>query len=131
MTRTIAVIFLVLHGVVHLLYLGQAAKLFGLQPGLSWPAGSWLFSKALGESATRILAAVFCALAALGFMVGAVGLALDQTWWRSAVVGTAVLSSVLYIFLWNGRFERLDQQGAVGVLLDAVVLVIVLAFRWL
>ena len=130
MARIIVIVFLVLHGLVHLLYLGQSVKLFELQPGLSWPDGSWLFSKVLGESATRVLAAVLCALAASGFVVGAVGLALDHTWWRSAAVWTAIFSSVLYVLLWNGQFERLDQQGAVGILLNAVVLVVVLVFRW-
>lgn len=130
MARTLAVLFLVLHGLVHLLYLGQAAKLFELQPGLSWPAGSWLFSKALGESATRVLAAVLCALTALGFVVGAAGLVLNQAWWRSALVGTAVSSAVLYVLFWNGHLERLDQQGAVGILLDAAILTMVLVFRW-
>jgi len=128
--RTIAVVFLVLHGLVHLLYLGQAAKVFELQPGLSWPAGSWLFSKALGEGGTRALAGILCALTALGFVISAAGLLLDQTWWRSAVVGTVAVSVVLYIMFWNGRLERLDQQGAVGILLDAAILAIVLIFRW-
>ena len=130
MARTIAVVFLVLHGLVHLLYLGQAAKVFELQPGLSWPAGSWLFSKALGEGGTRALAGILCALTALGFVISAAGLLLDQTWWRSAVVGTVAVSVVLYIMFWNGRLERLDQQGAVGILLDAAILAIVLIFRW-
>jgi hypothetical protein len=128
--RIITVVFLVLHGLVHLLYLGQAAKVFELQPGLSWPSGSWLFSRALGEGGTRTLACVLCALTALGFVMGAAGLLLDHTWWRSAVVGTAAFSVLLYIMFWNGRVERLDQQGVVGILLDAAILVIVLIFKW-
>ena len=130
MARTIAVVFLVLHGLVHLLYLGQAAKVFELQPGLNWPAGSWLFSRALAEGGTRALAGILCALTALGFVISAASLLLDQTWWRSAVVGTVAFSVVLYIMFWNGRLERLDQQGAVGILLDAAILAIVLIFRW-
>ncbi|MCJ7706763.1 MAG: hypothetical protein MUO38_04000 [Anaerolineales bacterium] len=130
MARTVAIVFLVLHGLVHLLYLGQAAKVFELRPGLTWPAGSWLFSKAIGDNATRVLASVLCVMAALGLVVGAAGFAFDQNWWRSVVVAGAALSAVLYLLLWNGQLERLDQQGVVGILLDAVILVVALFFRW-
>jgi hypothetical protein len=33
----IAGIFLILHGLVHLLYYGQSARRFELAPGLTWP----------------------------------------------------------------------------------------------
>ena len=60
--------FVALHGLVHLLYLGQATRLFELQSGMRWPDGSWAFSGLLGESATRNIAAAACALAAIGFV---------------------------------------------------------------
>jgi hypothetical protein len=130
MARIIAAVFLVLHGLVHLLYLGQAAKRFELRPGLTWPAGSWFFSKALGDEVTRLLASVLCAIAALGFAVGAAGLALDQSWWRSVVGTAAAISTLLYLLLWNGRVQRLDQQGAVGILINAVIVAAIFLFRW-
>jgi hypothetical protein len=130
MARTIAIVFLVLHALVHLLYLGQAAKLFELQPGLTWPAGSWLFSKAIGDPATRILASVLCLIAALAFVVGAAGLALNQSWWRSVTVAAAASSGVIYLLLWNGKLQRLDQQGLIGLLIDAVIIAVVAVLRW-
>ena len=130
MTSIIVGVFLILHGLVHLLYFGQSARFFELQPGMTWPAGSWAFSKPLGDSATRALASILCILAALGFVVGAVGLLSSQSWWRAAVVVSAVLSAVLYILFWNGQLQHLDHQGGVGVLLDAAILTAVLVFRW-
>ncbi len=36
-------VFLILHGLVHLLYAGQALRYFELRPGMTWPDASWLF----------------------------------------------------------------------------------------
>jgi hypothetical protein len=46
------------------------------------------------------------------------------------IVGAATISTVLYLALWNGKIQRLDQQGAVGIILDAAILAAVLLFRW-
>lgn len=128
--RTIAAILLFLHGLVHLLYLGQAARLFELQPGLTWPDGSWLLSKSLEDNAVRALASALCVATAFAFAVGAAGLALNLAWWRSVTVAAASISTILYIVFWNGRVHRLDQQGVIGIVLNAAILVVALLFRW-
>ncbi|MFO7632192.1 MAG: hypothetical protein R6W76_06625 [Caldilinea sp.] len=61
-------LFLILHALVHLLYAGQALRFFELRPDLTWPDGSWLFSRLLGDPATRWLAAGSLTLAANGFL---------------------------------------------------------------
>lgn len=38
------------------------------------------------------------------------------------VLGAAALSSVLYLALWNGRLQALDDQGGVGVLINLALL---------
>lgn len=53
MLRFIVSVFIVLHGMAHLLYFGQSRRLFELQAGMVWHDGSWAFSKFLGEDATR------------------------------------------------------------------------------
>ena len=63
-------IFLVLNGLVHLLYAGHSWQLFELRPGLLWPDGSWIFSKLLGDGATRILASISLAIAGVAFAGG-------------------------------------------------------------
>ncbi len=130
MVRAIVAVFLGLHGLVHLLYLGQSAGLFELRPGLTWPTGSWLLSKLLVDRTVRIVADAFCVLAALGFAVAAVGLAFDQSWWRPVVAAAAILSALLYILFWNGQFQRLDQQGAIALFINAAILVVALVLRW-
>ena len=131
MINVIAGVFLVLHGLVHLLYFGQSARLFELQTGMIWPDGSWAFSKLLGDKGTRRLASIFCILAAAGFVMGkSQGMLFSQSWWHSAVVAAAAFSGVLYIVFWNGRLQHLDNQGGVGLLIDMAILVTILMFRW-
>ena len=130
MTNTLTAIFLILHGLVHLLYFGQSARRFELQPGLTWPDGSWILSKLLGDNHTRRLASIFCIIAAIGFVLGGVSVLLGQSWWQILVVVSACISSFLYILFWNGKFKHLDSQGGVGLLLDIAILLAIYVFQW-
>jgi len=130
MVQVIAGIFIVLHGLVHLLYLGQSARMFELAPGMVWPDGSWAFSKLLGDINTRTLASTFCILAAAGFLIGAAGIFFGQSWWQLAVAASAAFSGAAYILFWNGQLRHIDNQGGIGLLIDAAILVSVLVFRW-
>jgi hypothetical protein len=63
-------VFLILHGLVHLLYLGQSMKWYQLGEGMTWPENSWAFAGLFGNKATRVIASVSCILAALVFVSG-------------------------------------------------------------
>jgi len=128
--RFIFGVFIVLHGLIHLLYFGQSARYFELKPEMIWPDGSWAFSRLLGEAATRNLASISLILAALGLGVGGIGIFVNQAWWRPVVVGVAAFSSLVYILFWNGRMQNLDGQGVVGLLINIAILVAVLILRW-
>ena len=73
MLRIIIGVFLVLHGLVHLLYCGQSQRMFELQAGMLWPDGSWAFSGMLGDVRARVLATFLLALAAIAFVAGGAG----------------------------------------------------------
>ncbi len=122
--------FIVLHGLIHLLYFGQSARYFELKPGMAWPDGSWVFSRLLGDAAARNLASTSLILAAIGLVVGAIGILVSQAWWRPVVVGAAVFSAVVYVLFWNGKTQNLDGQGVVGLLIDLAILVAVLILQW-
>ena len=128
--RILVSVFFVLHGVVHLLYLGQSTRLFELQPGMVWPDGAWAFSRLLGDDATRTLANVLLVVAAIGFATGGVALLARQGWWRPVIVGSAVFSAILYLLLWDGVTEALANKGGVGILINLVILLVVLVFQW-
>jgi hypothetical protein len=123
-------IFVVLHGLVHLLYFGQSARYFELKPGMVWPDGSWVFSKFLGGEQTRLLASIFLVVAAVGFVAGGAGIVLKQAWWRLVVVSAAVFSSVIYLLFWDGAWRDLDGKGGVGILINLAIMAIVLIFQW-
>lgn len=123
-------LFFVLHGLVHMLYFGQSARYFELQPGMLWPDGSWAFSRLLGDATARTLASVLLVLAAIGFVTGGIGIFANQAWWRPTIVAVAIFSSVVYLLLWDGGFQHLDNKGGVGILINLAFLVALLIFQW-
>jgi hypothetical protein len=130
MLKFVVGVFMVLHGLVHLLYFGQARRLFEVQPGLVWPDGSWAFSKLLGDEAPRWLASIACVVAAIGFVAGGIGIFVGQAWWRPLVVGSAAFSAAIFVLFWDGGLQRLDAKGAIAILINVAILVAVLIFRW-
>jgi hypothetical protein len=129
MLNVIVGVIVALHGLVHVLYAGHSLKKFELAPGLTWPDGSWAFSGLLGDGATRTLAAVLLAVAALGLASGGVGIALKQGWSRPLVISAAAFSALLFALLWDGALRGLDAKGGVGILISVLILVAVLVFR--
>lgn len=123
-------VFIILHGLVHLLYFGQSARYFELQPGMVWPDGSWIISKILSEGANRNLASISLILAAIGFVVAGIGIFTGLPWWRPVMVGSAVFSSTILILFWDGAVQQLDNKGAVGVLINLAILVALFGFQW-
>jgi hypothetical protein len=128
--RIIVGVFIVLHGLVHMLYAGQSQRFFELQSGMVWPDGSWAFSKLLGDETTRFLATICCVLAAVGFVAGGAGLLAKQDFWRPVVVGSAAFSSAIIVLFWDGKVRMLDDQGFVGLLINIAILIALLVLHW-
>ncbi|UCC89495.1 MAG: hypothetical protein JSV81_09335 [Anaerolineales bacterium] len=122
-------VFVVLHGLVHLLYFGQSRRFFELQPGMLWPDGSWAFSRLLGDQATRLLASIACLLAAIGFVAGGFGVLVSQSWWRPIILGAATFSTVVYVLFWDGRPQKLHDKGAIAILINIAILFAMLVLR--
>jgi hypothetical protein len=122
-------IFIVLHGLVHLLYFGQSQRIFELQPGMEWPDRSWAFSS-LGDGPTRVLANVLLAASALAFIVGGIGIIASQAWWPTVVAIAAAFSAATFLLLWDGKLQRLDDNGGVGLLINLAILALLLVVQW-
>ena len=129
MARIIVGAFLLLHGIVHLLYFGHSQKFFELQPGLMWPEGSWFLSSVLNMNEIRLIASASMLISAIVFILAGVGLFFKQTWWRVIIIIAIAFSSLVYLLLWNGKMERLPDQGLVGILINLALLVFVLIFN--
>jgi hypothetical protein len=130
MIKLVVGVFIVLHGLVHLLYFGQSRRFFALQPDMVWPDGSWAFSHLVGQEAGRWLAGTACVLAAAGFLVGGLAILLGQAWWRPVVVAAALFSAVLFVLFWDGGWHKLADQGLVALLINAAIVVTVLVLHW-
>lgn len=130
MVRIILGVFLVLHGLVHLLYFAQSRRLFELQPGMVWPDGAWALSKLFGDETTRLPAAISMVLVAVGFVTGGAGVLAGQSWWRPATVGAAALSIALYVLLWDGGLQDLDDKGVFAILINTAILAAILMLGW-
>ena len=122
MLRVAFGLFIVLHGLVHLLYFGQSWRLFELQPGMVWPDGSWAFSKLFGNEVTRLLASISCLVATIGFVAGGIGIMVMQAWWRPLIIGSALFSALLYILFWDGKIAKLADKGGIGLLINLAIL---------
>lgn len=129
MLKFIVAFFLILHGLVHLLYSGHSWRLFELKPGMTWPDGSWFLSRLLGDEATRSVASILMVVAALGFVFGGTTILLSQDWWRMVIAGAAVFSTVSYLVLWDGKMLNLDGQGAIGLLINLAIFLLVIVAR--
>jgi hypothetical protein len=121
-------LFLVLHGLAHLLYLGQSARLFELQSGMVWPDQSWAFAWLASPEPVRLLASIACLLAAVGFVAGGAALLAGQGWWRETTVASAVFATAAWLLFWNATFDDLSGQGGISVLINAAILLGVRVF---
>lgn len=130
MGRLIFGVFMLLHGLVHLLYAGQSGRLFELQPNMAWPDGAWAFARLLGNETTRLLGSIAFILAAVGFAAGGIGILVKQAWWHPVVVATAVYSSVIFILFWDCKVQKLHDKGAVGILINLLILAALLIWHW-
>jgi hypothetical protein len=102
--------------------------MFELQPGMTWPDGSWAFKRLLGEKAVRVLAGALCLFAADGFVIGGILLFLSHAWWRPVIAGSAVFSAAVFILFWDGKMQALHNKGLIGILINLAILIAVLGF---
>lgn len=101
----------VAHGWVHFGYVASSQGWLGPGEGWGWNGHSWLLSGVLKEQSILDLASVFFGLIALGFTVGAIGYVFSQAWWGVVLVGTSLLSTLLYLVMWDGQFTSLPEKG--------------------
>ncbi|MGD8793055.1 MAG: hypothetical protein PVF47_10925 [Anaerolineae bacterium] len=130
MLRFLFGIFVVLHGLVHLWYVTLSQGLVEFQAEMGWTGKSWLFSPLLGEGATRSLATVLYSLATLAFLIGGIGIFVQQAWWRPMVIGSAAFSAAIILLFWDGGLQMIVEKGLLGFLINAALLVALLVFGW-
>jgi hypothetical protein len=116
--RVVIGIFIILHGLVHLFYFAHSKKIFELRPGFEWPDNSWVLSKFLKTDTIRTIASLVCILVAVVFVISGIAYIVTAVWTFKLIQISAILSSGLFILFWDGRLKKLDNQGAIAILLN-------------
>lgn len=124
MAHFIVGVLLILHGAVHLLYLGHSAGMFELQSGLAWPTDSWLLERWMSDSAIKMTVNVICALAAMLFALAGIGRLLDSSWWAQVTILAVAVSTAMFHVSWDGSGQRLSEQGGIAILINIALLII-------
>ena len=126
MPRLVIGLFLILHGLVHLLYVALSRKLVELdQPLVGWPERSWAFARVLPANATQTLASGLYLVATALFVLSGIGYLAEASWWQPLLIGTAIFSSALPLIFWDGQWQRLPDKGFVSVVINVVILVVI------
>jgi len=124
-------IFVLLHGLVHMLFPSIAQGWVPAPPKAGDFTGtSWLFTRFLGEPGTRSLGTAAFSLVTLMFIIAAIGLAFRQDWATAWVAASAIASSLVVILMWDGRLQALDEKGFIGVLISIGLLIGLYAFKY-
>lgn len=84
----------------------------------------------MGDEATRSIASAVCVLIAIVFVAGGIGMLAKWSLWRPIVMSGAVLSTIVYLLLWDGKLKGLDNQGGVGILINLAILAFLLMFQF-
>ena len=116
-------LLLALHGLVHLWYVVLSQGWVEVEEAMGWNGTSLLLSGVLPEGVVLDGASVLYVVVAAGFVVGGVGYAVRARWATPVLVGSAVLSTVVVLLMWDGQLDRLADKGLLGVLINAFVLV--------
>lgn len=114
-------LFLALHGLVHVWYAVSSQGWVDVEEAMEWNGESWVLSGVLPDGIVLGGASVLYAVVAAGFVAGASGYVLDTDWSTSVLVGSAVLSTVVLVVTWDGRFDLLVEKGIPGVFVNAFV----------
>jgi hypothetical protein len=120
-------VFLALHGLVHVWYVVLSQGWVEVEDAMGWNGHSWLLSGSLSEGTILSIASVVYVLVTIGFVAGGVGYALQEDWRSPVLIGSAVLSTLMLVTMWDGAFDLLVEKGIVGVLIN-VALVIALLY---
>jgi hypothetical protein len=121
--RIAVAVVILAHGTGHVLFLAPCLGI--AQWGQS--AHSWLLTKTLGETVTRVIGSLLWLAAIVMFVVAGVGLLGQNAWWRALVVASAGVSLLTLVLFAGGGDTQPVLSAAV---MDLAILVALLWIQW-
>jgi hypothetical protein len=127
MLELLAAVFLALHGLVHGWYVVLSQGWIAVEDAMGWNGESWLLTGLLPEGVILAVASVLYVLVALLFVAGAGGYLRGADWATAALLAGAVLSTLVLVAMWDGRFDLLVEKGVVGVAINLAILAVLVS----
>jgi hypothetical protein len=121
--------FIILHGLVHAMYVGQALQWFELRVGMAWPIGAQFLPSGISDGVLRTSTAISIGIASAALVAGGVGVLLDAGWGGSVTVASAIVVSLLHVLLWDGDMKTSPDQGLYGIIINVVIVAWIVAAR--
>ena len=114
--------FSIVHGLVHLWYVVLLQGLVEFTEDMAWTGNSWILSSFLGESSLKLLASSGYSLSTLGFVVGGGLILMGNDIWRTFLLTSAVLSSLIIVLFWDGNLSMIIEKGLIGLLINLAII---------
>jgi len=123
MARILPGIFFIMHGLVHMWYFVLARRIVPFKGEMGWSCKSWLFTRLIGDAATRTLASLLLVSVTIAFVTGGISFLAGQSWARPLLLASAAASILVLGLFWDGGLKLIVQKGLIGVLIDIGILV--------
>ena len=122
-------IFFILHGLVHLLYMGHSLNYFELEKGFIWPNNSKLLGNIFSLPTIKMLAGVLCFIAAISFILSGTCVLIGHSYQHLVSIISVIVSTVLFIAFWDGSRIKIHTQGGIAIIINILIFVFILIFN--
>ena len=126
MGNTIFGIFILLHGLVHIWYIVLAQQWVAFKPEMGFSGESWMFTKRLGDSATRKFASANYAVSTFLLVIAAIAILMASAWKIYPLLFGSMSSAVTIIIFWDGKKDKIIEKGLLGFIIDVTIIAVIL-----
>lgn len=126
MFTTAVIVFILLHGLVHVWYFLLSSQLVTYKSDMGWNAQSKLLFS-WSEKERRLVASMLYLYVTILFILAVVGYWVQTLWWSDTLMMACISSSVVILLFFDGTFKKLVQKGLIGLILNIVILIYVMS----
>jgi hypothetical protein len=126
MFTTAVIVFILLHGLVHVWYFLLSSQLVTHKSDMGWNAQSKLLFS-WSEKERRLVASMLYLYVTILFILAVVGYWVQSLWWSDTLMMACISSSVVILLFFDGTFKKLVQKGLIGLILNIVILIYVMS----